>query len=286
MYHKKMKFGFIGLLFCLAAVLSGQAAAQSVDFISVAEKRVEKSGMSLADVCPTESDPVAERVFAEYGAVFVSRDTVDFPTSCVFTSEADVEKFQNGVETATVKFGGTVIELQKAAMADLLDAVAEAKAKGLNISPRGSSSSGKRSYRDTARIWDSRFFPALAYWQKRGKISVADANAAKSMDTAEQVVQVMEWEAKGYWFNTNFSRTIFSSVPAPGTSQHLSMLALDVSQFGDARVRAILNKHGWYQTIANDTPHFTYLGYPESELSKRGLRSEKHGGFTFWVPDL
>jgi hypothetical protein len=276
---------FASAVFGILLITAG-VFAQSADFISVAEKRVEKSGMSLDDICPTDSDPVAERVFAEYGAVFVSRDTVDFPTSCVFASGSDVQKFQNSVETATVKLGGTVIELQKAAMADLLAAVAEAKAKGLNITPRGSSSAGKRSYADTARIWDSRFYPALAYWQKRGKISVADANAAKRMATQQQVVQVMEWEAKGFWFNTNFSRTIFSSVAAPGTSQHLSMLAIDVSQYADARVRAILNAHGWFQTIANDTPHFTYLGYAENELPKRGLRSEKHGGFTFWVPNL
>lgn len=281
-----IKFSSILLVFCGAMMFSAHAAAQSADFCSIAEKRIEKSGMSLDEVCPTETDPVAERVFAEYGAVFVSRDTVDFPTSCVFTSETEVEKFQKGVDTATVKLGRTVIELQKAAMEDLLAAVEEAKAKGLSITPRGSSSAAKRSYRDTARIWDSRFYPALSYWQKRGKISVADANAAKRMDTAAQVVQVMEWEKLGYWFNTNFSRTIFSSVAAPGTSQHLSMLALDVSQFGDARVRAILNRHGWFQTIANDTPHFTYLGYPESELPNRGLRPEKHGGFTFWVPGL
>ena len=286
MYHMNMKFGSISLLFCVVAVFFGQALAQSADFASVAEKRIKAGGSSLDEVCPTDTDPVAERVFAEYGAVFVSRNTVDFPTSCVFASEPEVEKFQKSVETATVKLGGTVIELQKAAMEDLLAAVAEAKAKGLNITPRGSSSAARRSYGDTARIWNSRFFPALAYWQKRGKISVADANAAKRMDTADQVVRVMEWEAKGYWFNTNFSRTIFSSVAAPGTSQHLSMLALDVRQFGDARVRAILNAHGWFQTIANDTPHFTYLGYGEDELPQRGLRSEKHGDFTFWVPDL
>src|SRR5690606_37511080 len=251
-YSQPRRTAVLSVIFALCGVVlfMTDVSAQTSDFVSVAEGRIEKSGMTLAEVCPVETDPVAERVFAEYGAVFVSRETVDVPTSCVFSSEAEVQKFQNSVETATVKFGGTVIELQKAAMADLLDAVAEAKAKGLRITPRGSSSAGKRSYRDTARIWNSRFFPALAYWQKRGKISVADANVAKRMNTSDQVAQVMEWESKGFWFNTNFSRTIFSSVAAPGTSQHLSMLALDVSQFGDARVRAILNRYGWFQTIA------------------------------------
>ncbi len=263
-------------------------AQRSADFVSVVKKRIAKTEkhLTLEAICPTDTDPVAKRVFAEYGAVYVSKDTVKFPPKCVFADQAEVEAFQSKTPSATYDFGGTTIELQSAAMKDMLEAIADAKKAGLNITPRGRSSAGKRSYEDTSRIWDSRFFPALAYWQKRGKISAADADAAKKMTTQDQVVQVMEWEKDSLWFNTNFSRTIFSSVAAPGTSQHLSMLAMDVTQFADARVRAILNKHGWFQTIANDTPHFTYLGYAEDELPKRGLRPEMSGGFKFWVPNI
>ena len=96
----------------------------------------------------------------------------------------------------------------------------------------------------------------------------------------------MEWEARGYYFATDFSRTIFSSVAAPGTSQHLSMLALDVAQFAHPEMRFILNKHGWFQTIANDTPHFTYLGFKEGELPERGLKAVFKGGYKFWVPNI
>ncbi len=278
-------FFLIVFVICGESVINAQKLA---DFTSVVNKRISKADkqLKLESVCPTDTDPVAKRVFAEYGAVYVSKDAVKFPPKCVFADQSEVAAFQNKTPSAIYDFGGTTIELQSAAMKDMLEAVSDAKKAGLNITPRGRSSAGTRSYEDTSRIWDSRFYPALAYWQKRGKISSTDAEAAKKMSTQDQVVQVMEWEKDNLWFNTNFSRTIFSSVAAPGTSQHLSMLAMDVTQFADSRVRAILNKHGWFQTIANDTPHFTYLGYPEDKLPERGLRPEYSGGFKFWVPNL
>jgi len=277
-------FGAILALFFSLPVF----AQRSADFNSVVKERIKKfdKHLKIEKICPVESDPVAKRVFAEYGAVYVSRPTVMFPPKCIFSDQNEVAAFQSKTSSAFYDFGGTSIELQSAAMKDMLEAISDAKKAGLNITPRGGSSAGKRSYQDTSRIWDSRFFPALVYWQKRGKISAADAEAAKKMTTQDQVVQVMEWEADKLWFNTTFSRTIFSSVAAPGTSQHLSMLAMDVSQYADTRVRAILNKHGWFQTIANDTPHFTYLGYKEDELPERGLRPVQSGGFKFWVPNL
>ena len=62
------------------------------------------------------------------------------------------------------------------------------------------------------------------------------------------------------------------------------MLALDVAQFGDARVRRILARHGWFQTVASDKPHFTYLGVAESDLPGLGLHSSQIDGQIFWTP--
>ena len=64
------------------------------------------------------------------------------------------------------------------------------------------------------------------------------------------------------------------------------MLALDVKQFDDARVREILAKHGWFQTVSSDLPHFTYLGTDESNLPSLGLKKVESGNRTFWVPDI
>jgi hypothetical protein len=64
------------------------------------------------------------------------------------------------------------------------------------------------------------------------------------------------------------------------------MVALDVTEFGNKDVRKILNEYGWFQTIIDDTPHFTYLGVNENDLLERGLIPETRDGFTFWIPNF
>jgi hypothetical protein len=88
------------------------------------------------------------------------------------------------------------------------------------------------------------------------------------------------------YFSKDFSKSILYSVAAPGASQHIFMLALDVEQYADPQVREILARNGWFQTIQSDLPHFTYLGVAESELAAKGLKSVTVGGQTFWVPNI
>jgi hypothetical protein len=64
------------------------------------------------------------------------------------------------------------------------------------------------------------------------------------------------------------------------------MLAFDVKEHEDPRVRALLAKHKWFQTVVSDLPHFTYLGVEETELPGLGLKKVTEGGRTFWVPDI
>jgi len=79
---------------------------------------------------------------------------------------------------------------------------------------------------------------------------------------------------------------VLYSIAAPGTSQHIAMLAFDANEFLDQRVRAILAQHGWFQTVLSDLPHFTFLGLAEEELPGRGLKSVEVDGQTFWIPDV
>lgn len=88
------------------------------------------------------------------------------------------------------------------------------------------------------------------------------------------------------FFSKDLSKSILYSVAVPGASQHNFLLALDVQQFGNAQVRAILAENGWFQTVKSDLPHFTYLGLKESELPAHGLKSVTVGGQKFWVPNL
>jgi len=285
----KVRKFFIGMI--VLTVILGQtpvagASGNGPDgFRSAVEKRFEKRGLKLEEVCPIDADVVAARVFKDYGAMFIASKDVAPPPKCVFSNEQEVASFQNGLEISTLTINARTVQLQKAAADTLLRAVKAAEKVKLRITPRGASAS-RRSYEDTHRIWRSRFEPAIKHWVARGRITSKDAEAAAKMETSVQVARVIEWEKESIWFSTGFNRSIFSSVAAPGTSQHLSMLALDVAEFGDKNVRAILNDHGWFQTIIDDTPHFTYLGLDEDELPKRGLIALPRDGFVFWVPNF
>ena len=243
-----------------------------------------KNRLTLAEVCDIEGDVVAGRVFREYGSMFTANEAVVFPPKCMFESEEDLAAFQKKLKTKTAVIRGTTIELQEAAINALNAALAEAEARALSITPLDGAIAGKRNYADTVRIWNSRFISALDHWVLKGKLSRADANVAFLMPVRQQVMRVAEWEARGIYFSTSRARTIFSSVAPPGTSQHLSLLAFDIEQSGNRTIREILNRNGWYQTVLNDTPHFTFLGLPETELPKRGLKKVMRGGHKYWVP--
>ena len=229
------------------------------------------------------TDDVSKLLLREYGSVFVTKATP--PAKIVFEDEADVSAFQKSLTRDSSSIGGYTVTLQKPAMHALKDAIAEAQKSGLSIGPRGGDSS-MRTYAQTVTLWSSRVRPALAHWSAAGKISKADAARINALSPFQQVSEVLGLEEKGMWFAKDFSKSIIYSVAPPGTSQHLSMLALDVKQFDDARVREILAKHGWFQTVSSDLPHFTYLGVNESELPGLGLKKVTSGNRTFWVPDI
>lgn len=239
----------------------------------------------LSKVCAIDTNLAARRVFYDYGAIFVAEDAVRFPTKCIFSNETEVQVYQNASNPVTENIGGTQITLQKPAMEALLKARKEARRSGLTITPRGGSISGKRSFEDTHRLWRSRFNPALNYWVRRKKISKPAAANARKMGIQDQVEQVLLWEDEGFYFSTGFNKSILYSVAAPGASQHIFMLALDVKQFNNRRVREILADNGWYQTVKSDLPHFTYLGRKESELPSLGLKAVNSGGYKFWIPN-
>jgi hypothetical protein len=237
---------------------------------------------SFAVVCDIDRNPLAARVFREYGAMFAASEEVTPPPKCIFNAAEDVEAFQRTLKIKSSVIAGVNIELQETAMNALLAAIDELWPR--RITPLDGAIAGRRTYADTVRIWNSRFIPALNYWVAKGRISRPDANASILMPVADQVAKVVDWESQGMYFGTGRNRSIFYSVAPPGTSQHLSLTALDVVEAGNPRVRSVLNKNGWFQTVNMDEPHFTYLGIPETELPKRGLQRIRRGNHTSWVP--
>ncbi len=230
-------------------------------------------------------DDAGRLLLREYGAVFLARNGAVPPKKVVFTDEADVAAFQSTLHRSTAAIGGTNVELQTAAMTALIQARTEAQQSGLSISPRGADSA-RRGYNQTVSLWASRVNPGFAHWVARGRVSQAEANRIKSLLPYQQVPEILRLEQSNIFFAKDLSKSIIYSVAPPGTSQHLSMLALDVKEFENAKVRVILAKHGWFQTVVSDLPHFTYLGVKESELASLGLKEVNNGGRTFWIPEF
>jgi hypothetical protein len=230
------------------------------------------------------TDDAGRLLLKEYGAVFMARGGVTPPKTVVFRDQAEVTAFQNSLKTSSESISGFNLELQAAAMDGLRKAIADAKAAGLSINPRDKDSA-KRSYDETIELWNSRVDPALKHWVSKGKMTQDQADKLKSLSPYEQVPEVLKLEQQGIYFAKDLSKSIIYSVAPPGTSQHLSMLAMDVKEHEDPKVRDILAKYGWYQTVISDLPHFTYLGVPDSELSKLGLKKTSDNGRTFWIPE-
>jgi hypothetical protein len=228
-------------------------------------------------------DQVSRRIYADYGAVLKAQNGSTPPPTMIFANENDCANWQSTIRTQTENIGGINIQLQSAAMTDLQKAREEAKQSGVDITPRGSDAA-RRSYADTVRLWTSRVNPGLEHWVNKGRLDSGEATRIRSLSQSEQVREILKLESQGMNFSTDFSKSILYSVAAPGSSQHLSMLALDVNQHDNSRVREILTRHGWFQTVVSDLPHFTYLGVPENQLSSLGLRKVSNGGRVFWTP--
>lgn len=229
---------------------------------------------------------VAGRVLLrEYGAVFVAGGEAVAPRKVIFRDESEVTAFQESVESSTEIIGGMSMTLQAPAMMALQAAINEAAAQRLSITPRDTDAAS-RSYFESVSLWLSRVEPGLQHWIARKRITSEDATRIRSMPTEAQVAEILRLEKLGIYFAKDLSKSILYSVAPPGTSQHLSMLAFDVKEYEDSRVRAIMVKHGWHQTVVSDLPHFTFLGLPEEQLPSRGLKMVRSGGRKFWVPNL
>jgi hypothetical protein len=248
-------------------------------------KAFKKRKINLDLVCPP-ADPVARRILEEYGAVYVATKKVKPPPVCVFTTEEQVTKFQDDAGYKAEYIAYDTVELQPEALKHLLKAREEALKEGLDITPRDGAEAARRNYEDSVRLWNSRFDPALDYWLEQGRLTADDVSRLRGLPLLQQIAEVLELEKNGIYFSKDLSKSILYSIAAPGTSQHIAMLAFDVNEFENPRVREIMGKHGWFQTVLSDLPHFTFLGLKEKDLPKHGLRSVEVNGQVFWIPNV
>lgn len=260
-------------------------STEPVPFYEALTKALKKRKTNIDLVCPP-ADPVARRILEEYGAVFVADKKVKPPPVCVFTTEEQVTKWQDeaGFEAEFMSYDD--IELQPEALKQLLKAREEARKEGLDITPRDGAEAARRNYEDSVRLWNSRFEPALDYWLGQGRLTAEQVSRLRSLPLSQQIAEVLELEKDGIYFSKDLSKSILYSIAAPGTSQHIAMLAFDVNEFENPRIREIMARHGWFQTVLSDLPHFTFLGLKEKDLPKHGLRSVEVNGQVFWIPNV
>lgn len=292
---KRVVVALMLLLSIVAAAFSSCAKQENSNNAST-QKATDKrpsaraSGKFMESVSPglelpADGDEVGMRMLRDYGAMFVVRGGAQPPPVIIFADEEAVKKWQASANSTRAEINGITIELQSPAMTALLEARTEAQAAKLDITPRGTDA-GRRSYEETVRLWLSRVGPGLTHWANAGRLDKQEAERIRSLSPREQIPEILRLEADGLYFSTDFAKSILYSVAAPGTSQHLSMLAFDVKEHENAKVRSILARHGWFQTITSDTPHFTFLGAKEGELPGLGLKKATNGGRVFWVPDI
>jgi hypothetical protein len=253
-------------------------------FYEVLRKSLKKRKTNIESICPP-ADPVARRVLEDYGAIFLAKKVTP-PPVCVFTSDEQVVQFQERAGYASEMIGFDEVELQPEAMKQLLKARKEAQKEDLDITPRDGPEAARRSFEDSLHLWDTRFQPALDYWLAQGRLTDEQVTRLKSLPLHSQIAEVLELEKSGIYFSKDLSKSILYSIAAPGTSQHIAMLAFDVNEFENPRIREILASHGWFQTVLSDLPHFTFLGLKEKDLPKHGLKQVEVDGQAFWIPNV
>jgi hypothetical protein len=231
---------------------------------------------------------VEARLFAEYGSVFATLATP--PSQIIFMDSPQVDVFQSSLTVSRAVFGEYKIELQAEAMSALIKARDEIAEFGGSLSARAADA-GSRSYEDTARLWTRNVEKGIEHWIKLGRLTPAEATTIRELSPTQQVAEILKLEDEAkIFFGTFFDKSILYSVAAPGASQHLSKLAFDVAEYESEEVKTVLGQHGWYRTVPNDLPHFTYLGLSEEEMQECGLKRIERiysaQVYDFWIPDL
>lgn len=182
-----------------------------------------------------------------YGAIFVNQEPeVKLPQKVILDNEAETQQFQSTLTMGQVD-GTRDCYLQKTAA----EALNKARTRQ-NIPLKSGYGSG-----DCTRTYGTN----LRFWQKYA-----------NNQTLARVRQGQETKILGL-------------VAPPGTSQHLWGLAIDL-RVSTPLQRKALNDNGWFQTVENDVPHWTYVGLTEDKLPLFGFKNQVVRGITYWVTPL
>ncbi|MEH1935329.1 MAG: D-alanyl-D-alanine carboxypeptidase family protein [Nostoc sp.] len=182
-----------------------------------------------------------------YGAVFVNPDVgIKLPPKDIFANEQETQEFQTTLTMGLVD-GTKDCYLQKSAA----DALSKAQMQQ-KIPLKSGYGSG-----DCTRTFNTNF----KFWRKYANDQIL-AKVQQGKETK-----------------------ILGLVAPPGTSQHLWGLAIDL-RISNQKQRKSLNQNGWFQTVENDVPHWTYVGLSEDNLPLFGFNKQIVRGITYWITPL
>jgi hypothetical protein len=182
-----------------------------------------------------------------YGAVFVNQNPeIQLPQKVILATEQETQEFQSMLIMEKVNNTNDCY-LQQAA------ATALNRARSLMNIPLKSGYGGG----DCTRT----FATNLRFWRKYA-----------NNQTLERVRQGEETR-------------ILEIVAPPGSSQHLWGLAVDLFATSPQQ-RQALNENGWFQTVKNDQPHWTYLGLSVKDLARVGFKKKIIRGITYWLTPI
>ena len=182
-----------------------------------------------------------------YGAAYINRQPgIKLPEKIIFADEKETKEFQATLNMGKVN-GTHNCYLQKPAADALNRARTQIK---IPLMSRYGQINCTRSFSTTLRLWRK-------YANDR---------------TLEKIRQGKETKILGI-------------VAPPGSSQHLWGLAVDLRVTNQAQQK-ILNQNGWYRTVKNDTPHWTYIGHSPEELALLGFKNQVIRGVNYWLTPL
>lgn len=182
-----------------------------------------------------------------YGAVFANQQPeIKLPQKVILANEQETSSFQATLTMGKVD-GTSNCLLQKAAA----EALSQAKVlTGISLRSGYGASDCTRSFETNLRFW----------------------RKYANNQTLNQVRQGKETKILGI-------------VAPPGASQHLWGLAVDLRVSSQLQ-RQALNKNGWFQTVENDVPHWTYVGLTEDKLPLFGFKNKVVRGISYWLTPL
>lgn len=251
----------------------------------VAKSRFAQKAQQNHAVLPAGEDAAHATVMRLYGATFIAKPGLKLPPYAVFEAPAQVRSYQKTLPLKRLKVGRYNVVLQTEALNAFSEAEKEAAQYKLRISPVGDIAS-LRSYEDTAYIWHKYLEKGLNYWVANHKVKSQEARRILALPPRAQLNAVLALEEKGLYLHANHIHSIMNLAAPPGGSQHISGLAMDIEEHQNPKVREILNRHGFFQTVLHDSPHFIFLGRKTEELADLGLVSVLSNGRQYWIPDI